>query len=130
LTHAAASGGNTPFASDGRLAAGAPPADDVFKCALTPLDMADDKPAMTAQRLAQLKEALLESVQEARLARRAGTFTQGARRSPHWAKPMTGAGSFMRRNLPWQGRVASVDTGRRAKSFPASQRTGFTHERP
>jgi hypothetical protein len=45
-----------PFAGDARLAAGAPPSDDVFKCALKPIDIADYKPAMTAERLAQLKQ--------------------------------------------------------------------------
>jgi uncharacterized tannase-like protein DUF6351 len=51
-----------PFAGDARLAAGAPPTDDVFKCALKPLDMADYKIAMTAQRLAQLKEVFADGV--------------------------------------------------------------------
>jgi hypothetical protein len=51
-----------PFAGDARLAAGAPPTDDVFKCALKPIDMADYKPAMTAERLAQLKQVFPEGV--------------------------------------------------------------------
>jgi hypothetical protein len=50
------------FAGDARLAAGAPPTDDVFKCALKPIDMADYKPALTAERLAQLKQVFPEGV--------------------------------------------------------------------
>jgi hypothetical protein len=34
----------------------------VFKCALKPIDMADYKPAMTAERLAQLKEVFPDGV--------------------------------------------------------------------
>ena len=39
-----------PFAGDARLAAGAPPTDDVFKCALKPVDPADYKVLPTAIR--------------------------------------------------------------------------------
>jgi len=51
-----------PFAGDARLAAGAPPADDVFKCALKPVDMADYKIAPTTERLAQLKQVFPDGV--------------------------------------------------------------------
>ncbi len=51
-----------PFAGDARLAAGAPPADDVFKCALKAVDMADYKIAPTAERLAQLKQIFPDGV--------------------------------------------------------------------
>jgi len=51
-----------PFAGDARLAAGAPPADDVFKCALKPVDMADYKIAPTTERLAQLKQIFPDGV--------------------------------------------------------------------
>ncbi len=51
-----------PFAGDARLAAGAPPTDDVFKCALKPVDMADYKIALTAERLAQLKQVFPDGV--------------------------------------------------------------------
>jgi Tannase-like family of unknown function (DUF6351) len=50
------------FAGDARLAAGAPPTDDVFKCALKPVDVADYKPAMTAERLAHVKHVFPEVV--------------------------------------------------------------------
>jgi hypothetical protein len=50
------------FAGDARLAAGAPPTDDVFKCALKPVDMADYKVAMTTERLAQLREVFPDGV--------------------------------------------------------------------
>jgi hypothetical protein len=45
-----------PFSGDARLAAGAPATDDVFKCALRPVDLADYKIAPTAERLAQLRQ--------------------------------------------------------------------------
>jgi hypothetical protein len=51
-----------PFAGDARLAAGAPPTDDVFKCALKPVDMADYKPAVRAERLAQLQQVFPQGV--------------------------------------------------------------------
>jgi Tannase-like family of unknown function (DUF6351) len=51
-----------PFAGDARLAAGAPATDDVFKCALKPVDLADYKIAPTAERLAQLKQAFPDGV--------------------------------------------------------------------
>src|SRR5260370_38650418 len=51
-----------PFAGDARLAAGAPPSDDVFKCALKPVDMADYKIAPTTERLAQLKQVFPDGV--------------------------------------------------------------------
>jgi hypothetical protein len=43
-----------PFAADARLAAGAPASDDVFKCALKPIDAKDYKQTLTAEQLAQL----------------------------------------------------------------------------
>ena len=51
-----------PFAGDARLAAGAPATDDVFKCALKPVDMADYKIAPTAERLAQLRQIFPDGV--------------------------------------------------------------------
>jgi len=51
-----------PFAADARLAAGAPPSDDVFKCALKPVDAKDYKPALTADQLAQLARIFPEGV--------------------------------------------------------------------
>ena len=51
-----------PFAGDARLAAGAPATDDVFKCTLKPVDMADYKIAPTAERFAQLKQTFPDGV--------------------------------------------------------------------
>jgi Tannase-like family of unknown function (DUF6351) len=51
-----------PFAGDARLAAGAPPTDDVFKCAIKPIDMADYKVAMSPERLAQLRQVFPDEV--------------------------------------------------------------------
>jgi Tannase-like family of unknown function (DUF6351) len=51
-----------PFAGDARLAAGAPATNDVFKCALKPIDLADYKIAPTAERLAQLKQVFPDGV--------------------------------------------------------------------
>jgi uncharacterized tannase-like protein DUF6351 len=51
-----------PFAGDARLAAGGPATDDVFKCALKAVDVADYKIALTAERLAQLKQTFPEGV--------------------------------------------------------------------
>ncbi len=51
-----------PFSGDARLAAGAPATDDVFKCALKPVDAADYKIALSAERLAQLKQVFPEGV--------------------------------------------------------------------
>jgi hypothetical protein len=45
-----------PFSGDARLAAGAPASDDVFKCALKPVDPADYKSRPTAEQLAQLRQ--------------------------------------------------------------------------
>jgi hypothetical protein len=45
-----------PFSGDARLAAGAPASDDVFKCALKPVDPADYKSRPTAEQLAQLQQ--------------------------------------------------------------------------
>lgn len=50
------------FAGDARLAAGAPATDDVFKCTLKPVDMADYNIAPTAERLAQLKQIFPDGV--------------------------------------------------------------------
>jgi hypothetical protein len=73
------------------------------------------------QRLAQLKDVLLASVQQAR--RSAGLA--GTRLS------LKGPGVHRRRVIqaaqpPWHGRVASVDTGRRAKSFLCIERASPT----
>jgi hypothetical protein len=51
-----------PFAADARLAAGAPASDDVFKCALKPIDAKDYKQALTAEQLAQLARVFPEGV--------------------------------------------------------------------
>ena len=51
-----------PFAGDARLAAGAPPTDDVFKCALKPVDAADYRIALTTERRAQLKAVFPDGV--------------------------------------------------------------------
>jgi hypothetical protein len=50
------------FAADARLAAGAPASDDVFKCALKPIDAKDYKQALTAEQLAQLARIFPEGV--------------------------------------------------------------------
>src|SRR5262249_9795155 len=44
-----------PYAADARIAAGGPWTDDVFKCALKPVDPKDYKSAPTAEQLAQLR---------------------------------------------------------------------------
>jgi hypothetical protein len=51
-----------PFGGDARLAAGAPPADEVFKCALKPIDPADYKVAPTAERIARLRQVFPDGV--------------------------------------------------------------------
>ncbi len=51
-----------PFSGDARLAAGAPASDDVFKCALKPLDPADYKTAPTPQQMAQLRQVFPDGV--------------------------------------------------------------------
>jgi len=51
-----------PFSADARLAAGAPASDDVFKCALKPIDAKDYKQALTAEQLAQLARIFPEGV--------------------------------------------------------------------
>ena len=51
-----------PFAGDARLAAGAPPTDDVFKCALKPVDPADYKVLPTAEQLARLRQLFPDGV--------------------------------------------------------------------
>jgi hypothetical protein len=51
-----------PFSGDARLAAGAPASDDVFKCALKPLDPAGYKVMPTAEQLAQLRQTFPEGV--------------------------------------------------------------------
>jgi hypothetical protein len=50
------------FAGDARLAAGAPASDDVFKCALKPVDAADYKTKPTAEQLAQLQQIFPDGV--------------------------------------------------------------------
>jgi hypothetical protein len=51
-----------PFAGDARLAAGAPATDDVYKCALKPIDPKDYKIEATGDRLARLQKAFPEGV--------------------------------------------------------------------
>jgi hypothetical protein len=51
-----------PFAADARLASGAPASDDVFKCALKPVDAKDYKQALTVEQLAQLARIFPEGV--------------------------------------------------------------------
>jgi hypothetical protein len=51
-----------PFAGDARLAAGAPATDDVFKCALKPVDAADYKVRPSAEQLAQLRQVFPDGV--------------------------------------------------------------------
>ena len=51
-----------PFAGDARLAAGAPATDDVYKCALKPIDPKDYKIDPTGDRLARLQKAFPEGV--------------------------------------------------------------------
>jgi hypothetical protein len=51
-----------PFAGDARLAAGAPASDDVFKCALKPVNAADYKAAPTPEHLARLKQIFPDGV--------------------------------------------------------------------
>jgi hypothetical protein len=51
-----------PFAGDARLAAGAPATDDVFKCALKPVDAADYKVKPTTEQLAQLRQMFPDGV--------------------------------------------------------------------
>jgi hypothetical protein len=51
-----------PFAGDARLAAGAPASDDVFKCALKPVDAKDYKQTPTAEQLSQLARIFPEGV--------------------------------------------------------------------
>jgi len=68
-----------PFSGDARLAAGAPASNDVFKCALKPVDPADYKPALTAEQLARVRENFPEGVCDYRKpgveqARLAGTW--------------------------------------------------------
>jgi hypothetical protein len=51
-----------PFAGDARLAAGAPASDDVFKCALKPIDAKDYKQAPTAEQLKELARIFPDGV--------------------------------------------------------------------
>jgi Tannase-like family of unknown function (DUF6351) len=51
-----------PYAGDARLAAGAPATDDVFKCALKPIDVKDYKIAPTADQLARLRTIFPDGV--------------------------------------------------------------------
>jgi hypothetical protein len=43
-----------PYYRDARLVSGAPPTDDVFKCALKAVDPADYRPALTPAQLAMV----------------------------------------------------------------------------
>ena len=47
-----------PYYGDARLVSGAPPTDDVFKCALKAVDPADYRPALTPAQLAMVVERL------------------------------------------------------------------------
>ena len=51
-----------PAAADARLAAGGPATDDVFKCALKPVEAGDYKVAPTADQLAELRKVFPEGV--------------------------------------------------------------------
>jgi Tannase-like family of unknown function (DUF6351) len=51
-----------PYHADPRLVAGAPATDDVFKCALKPVDPADYKPALSAAQLDAVKAAFPQGV--------------------------------------------------------------------
>ncbi len=51
-----------PKQTDPRIAAGGPMTDDVFKCQLKPIDMADYKTAPNADQLAQLKTVFADGV--------------------------------------------------------------------
>jgi hypothetical protein len=51
-----------PFAGDARLAAGAPASDDVYKCALKPVDAKDYKQTPTPEQLNQLARIFPEGV--------------------------------------------------------------------
>jgi hypothetical protein len=51
-----------PFSGDARLAAGAPASDDVFKCALKPLDPADYKTPPSAEQMARLRQVFPDGV--------------------------------------------------------------------
>ncbi|MEJ1160578.1 DUF6351 family protein [Prosthecomicrobium sp. N25] len=50
------------FAGDARLAAGAPATDDVFKCALKPVDPKDYKVSLSAEQLDQLRKIFPDGV--------------------------------------------------------------------
>jgi hypothetical protein len=68
-----------PFSGDARLAAGAPATNDVFKCALKPVDAADYKPALSAEQLTRVRAIFPEGVCDyrkpgAEQARLAGTW--------------------------------------------------------
>jgi Tannase-like family of unknown function (DUF6351) len=74
-----------PFSGDARLAAGAPASDDVFKCALKPLDPADYKTTPSAEQMAQLQQVFpggvcdyaKPGVEQARLAGTWASFKGG-----------------------------------------------------
>lgn len=51
-----------PYASDPRLVAGAPPADDVFKCSLKPVDAKDYKGSLTAEQMNRIKTIFPQGV--------------------------------------------------------------------
>jgi hypothetical protein len=51
-----------PFSGDARLAAGAPASDDVYKCALKPVDAKDYKQTPTAEQLSQIMRIFPEGV--------------------------------------------------------------------
>jgi hypothetical protein len=51
-----------PYASDPRLVAGAPAADDIFKCALKPVSAKDYKQTLTAEQISRLKSIFPQGV--------------------------------------------------------------------
>lgn len=51
-----------PFAGDARLAAGAPATDDIYKCALKPINGADYKPGLNADQAAKLRAIFADGV--------------------------------------------------------------------
>ena len=51
-----------PYYGDARLAAGAPPTDDIFKCQLKPIDVTDYAVAPTAEQMAQLQATFPDGV--------------------------------------------------------------------
>jgi hypothetical protein len=62
ITNAAQCAQMFPYYNDPRLAAGAPATDDVFKCALKPVDPADYNPPLTDAQLATVRSAFADGV--------------------------------------------------------------------